>query len=313
MISQPETSGESVGIADPIMNPDLEPEQPAQVFEHEPGIDVPDGTGHPPSYLQVARGMYGPLGASDDFIRYMAAVHGTREALVSKRSETVSQEHRDQALALLTGSVSEALHELVGQKGLQLQMNQVGAMAKSLRELAPEPFDAWVHDQLSSCTCLGAMTARRSLLDHKAERAIQKGLEDGRLVASGIMGVEDQIMNFTAGLRQSLAADFDLETIDEPLGLDSALNDFVLARRIACQAQNYIAPSPNPEHLERGLKLLMQARTLDKDFRRAINMIRARSQRRTTKIQVEASAEDGIQVEAETTTSVGSAQVRVAV
>jgi len=308
-------SGESVGIADPITDPDLEPEQPTGDFELEPGTDTADrtNTGKPPNYVKLARRAYSPYGVSEKFITYAAAVHTFCDALASDRGAAASQEHRDEALAHLANSVSLALSELVEHKDMQLQMNAVGAMAKSLRELAPEPYDAWVHDQLSSCTCLGAMTAKRSPFDLKAERAIEKGLEGGRLVACGIMGTESFIMNFTAVLRQTLEADLNVKTVDEQMVLDSALNDFIVARRIACQAQNYIAPSPNPEHLQYGLKLLMQARTVDKDFRRTLDQIRARSQRRTTKILVEASAETGVQVAAETTSSVGSAQVRVAV
>ena len=309
----PQDNGKSAGSSDSIATLDLEPEQPAPAFELDPVTNTPDDAGRKFNYIELARKMYSPLGASEEFIKHVAAVRYFRDALASDRGATASEEHRDQALALLAGSVSEALHELVGQKGLQLQMNAAGAMAKSLRELAPEPFDAWVRDQMSSCAHLSAMTAKRSPFDPVAERAIQEGLASGLLAASGVLGVENQIRSFTAILRQTLEADLDIKTVDEQMMLDSALNDFILARQTACQAQNYIAPVPNEEHLEHGLRLLKLARTIDKDFCRALDMIRARSRRRTTKIQVEASAENGAQVAAQVTTAVGSAQVRVAI
>ena len=304
-------SGGSVGIADPIANPDLEPEQPTQTFELDPEADTPDDPGRKFNYMELSRKMYAPLGAPEEFIKHAAAIRYFGDALATKRGEAASQEHRDQALALLADSVSEALHELVGQKSMA--MNVIGALAKSVRELVPEPFDAWVRDQMSMCTCLRAMAAKRNVSDVVVERRIREGLASGLLMANGVMGIENQIMNFTAIIRQTLEADLDITTVDEQMALDSALNDFILARRIACYAHNYIAPLPTEEHLERGLELMMKARTIDRDFRKSLDMLRARSRRRTTKIQVEASAETGIQVEAETTTAVGSAQVRVAI
>ena len=304
-------SGGSVGIADPITNPDLEPEQPAQDFELDPEPETPDDTDRKFNYVVLARKMYSPLGASEEFIKHAAAVRYFGDALATKRGEAASQEHRDQAHALLAESVSEVLHELVGQKSME--MNVIGALAKSVRELVPEPFDAWVRDQMSMCTCLRAMAAKRNASDVVVERRIREGLASGLLVANGVMGIESQISNFMAIARQTLEADLDLKTVDEQMELDSILNDFILARRIACFAHNYIAPLPTEEHLDRGLELMMRARTIDKDFRRALDMLRARSQRRTAKIQVEAPADTSVQVAAEATTAVGSAQVRVAI
>lgn len=241
------------------------------------------GTKNGPDYLELAKKVYAHLDAPAKFIRCAAAILVHRDALQDPRCNTNEREamiHEG-----LGACVDAALTELIVDASLRI--NQVSALALEIRALAPEIFDAWVRLQFMVGRPLAMVTAKRNGFDLARERFIEDQLKEGKLAAGAIMSVAPQFENFVGIARLTFEQDLNIQTVDEQLELDLALNNFITARRISFMAQSLISPAgPNAKDLTEGLKLLAQVQKLDKSYQLTIDRMRARNRRKSKTVQL---------------------------
>jgi hypothetical protein len=237
------------------------------------------------TYLERAKGAYGRLGAPRKFITFAAGILMRRDSLENPRFDTLGREKA--ILGELAACVDAALTELI--VNIALEIDQVAALAFEIRSLAPDVFDRWVNLQFTVGKQLSMLTTRRNRLDPSSEQLIEEQLQQGKLAAGAVLNAPAQFENFVGIARLTLEADLNVKTINEQMELDLALNDFITARRVSFMAQSLISPSgPKAKDLAEGMKLLLQARTFDKNYQVTIDRMRARNSRRSKTVQVAA-------------------------
>ena len=248
-------------------------------------------------YLAKTREIYEPLGIRDEIIKRVAAVETAHAMLQSPRCDTAEREaFCKHLLACTTGEVLGTLMEQV-----LTSINATTLIARAVRRLAPDEFDAWVDLQMSNGVCLGMITAVRDFRDVSGEGQIEDNLAEGRLAAASVMPVLSRLTNFVGILRPKLESDLRVRTAADHMELDSAIDSYLIARRLQSTAQSLIAPIPRVKDLAKGLKLLEQAKAYDKAFHASIDRIRTRTQRRDRRIQVGNQTNVAIQVNANMT------------
>ena len=255
-----------------------------------PGPDQTD-------YLAKTKETYKPLGIPDEIIKKIAAVETARAMLLSLRCDTAEREAF--CKHLLSHTTGEVLGTLMEQ--VLTSINATTLIARAVRRLAPDEFDAWVDLQMSNGVCLGMITAVRDFRDVSGEGQIEDNLAEGRLAAASVMPVLSRLTNFVGILRPKLESDLRVRTAADHMELDSAIDSYLIARRLQSTAQSLIAPIPRVKDLAKGLKLLEQAKAYDKAFHASIDRIRTRTQRRDRRIQVGNQTNVAIQVNANMT------------
>ena len=240
---------------------------------------------------------YKPLGVSDDIIAKIVAVEAAHEMLLSPRCNTA--ERKDMFQGLLSFATGEVLGALADE--MMAPIGVIMLIAKAVRRLAPNAYDAWVDHQLSNGLCLGMVAAVRNLTDLPRERFIADQLAEGKLAAGSVTPVLGRLVNFVGILRPKLEVDLGVKTVADHLELDSALDAYLIARRIRSMAESLIAPIPERDNAMKGLKLLEQASAYDKASCAKIDRLRTRIQKRERRIQVGAQTNVPIQVSASMT------------
>lgn len=280
-----------VNTAEECMQPDDESDndeqQPVIEFDDTQSVDKPPDENvdarEDPYHLALAKKTYGPLGAPAKFVEFAAGILMRLDALKDPRCDTNEKEMvvREE----LGACVDAALTELIA--NISLRVNQVSALALEIRALAPEVFDTWVRLQFKVGRPLAMVTAKRNCFDLASERFIEEQLQEGTLAAGIAMSVATQFESFVGIARLTFEQDLNVQTIDEQLELDLALNDFITARRISFTAQSLISPAgPNAKDLAEGLKLLAQVQRFDKNYQITIDRIRARNRRKSKTVQL---------------------------
>ena len=241
--------------------------------------------------LDRARKAYSPLGVPDRIIGRIAVVMIAHETRLSAHCNTPKREAMGEAW--LTQATDLALGDLLTQIPPPLHITVM--LAKAIRDLAPEEYDAWVDTQSSGGVCLSMCTTRRDPTDLQRERLIEECIGARNLP---ILTSINPVVNLVGILRPKLEAELGVKTSDEQTDLDLLLKTFLLARRTEEMGEALVGPRSDPSHVTEGLKLLDKAQTYDRRFNSQLKALRTRIQKRTRKIQVGVQADAAIKVEA---------------
>ncbi len=201
---------------------------------------------------------------------------------------------------VLSFATNSALAVLAGETLKPIGM--VTALARLVREIAPEEFDAWVDRLFSGGFHLGLVAAVRSPLDFNREQAIEDHLAKGELAAGAYLPVLNHLRTFVGILRVKLEAELGVKTSADQVELDLALESYMNARRIKLMAESLIGPIAKEADAIRGIKLLEEARGHDREFRRMIENLRMRARRHTRTIEVD--TQTGVAIRVTTATAV---------
>jgi hypothetical protein len=192
------------------------------------GGAVQSGTCKPDGLVRV-RQTYEPLGVSDEIIEHIAKVEGARDILLSPRCDTPDKKAMSEKL--LSYATGELLGVLAAEMGTPI--NVITLIAKSARRIAPAAFDRWVDFQLSNGLSLGMIATVRNPTDLPRERSVEEQLAEGKLAFGSVTPVLARLVSFVGILRPKLESDLGVKTAADHLELDSALDTYLTARRIA--------------------------------------------------------------------------------
>ena len=243
--------------------------------------------------LDRARKAYSPLGVPDRIIGRIAVVMIAHETRLSAHCNTPKREAMGEAW--LTQATDLALGDLLTQ--IPPPLHVTVTLAKDIRNLSPEDYDAWVDAQSSGGVCLGMVTTARNPTDLQRERFIDECIREENL---HVLNMINPAVNLVGILRPKLEAELGVKTTDEQMDLDLSLETFLLARHTAERGEALAGSRSDPSNRAEGVKLLDKSQTYDKRFNSQLKALRARIQKRERKIQVGVQANVAIQVDAPT-------------
>jgi hypothetical protein len=227
------------------------------------------------------------------------------EMRLSPRCDTAKKEAM--CKEWLVGATEMALAALVMQMPTPIHITTI--LAKAIRDLAPDEYNAWADLQLSSSVSLAMVVAMRDFTDLPRERLIEDNLEKGHLAAGAVSLLSNQMLNLIGILRPKLESELGVKTTDEQLDLDLALDAFLMARRIKAMGESLVGSIPKYSNVTKGLKLIDEAERHDNLFQTRLDKLRTRIQKRARKIKVGARTNVPIKVGAPTTEEPPQAEV----
>jgi hypothetical protein len=233
-------------------------------------------------YLTDVQREYGAFKMAPDGLAAMALLH-----LFHDRGElSMPRSAAQQATSLLLDQLAT---------NVSRSTSDVADLAVAIRGLVPDCYDTWVDQQLQHGMVLAVMA--RSRKPGAAEELLTRQVKAGSMVAQTALGQPDGVLlNFSMIFRHRLIADLKLKTADDLLLLDSALNSFIMARRLAAYASNYLSPSPSEKAFFTGLKLLKEAEKYDKAFQRIIGRLRTQTMTASRGVQILAGSGSAVQI-----------------
>ena len=246
-------------------------------------------------YVKVCRIAYGQIGDPGDpgeLLMHVGQMVFARNELASPGCNT--PEKKSEARKLLLFETEGTLATLAGETLKPVEW--VTKLAKLIREMAPKEFDAWVDQQFSGGFHLGLVAAVRNPADVAGEREIEQHLARGELAAAAYLPVLGRLSVFAGILRVKLEADLGVETADEQMELDLAIDAYLTARRLRLVALSLDGPIPRSSDLIESLKLRGQERIYNKVFQATTDRIRARVKKRTRKVVAAPEASVSIRV-----------------